>query len=180
LQFEPTGHSLRHNANIERDDRDVHLKYKDALARGVGGHENDNHGLPPYIIPGTPEEAHWRANNKQYERNPPKMKSFTTGSTLAHKFASDGDVEALQKEIEKKKEVIHAKDENGWQPIHEAARGGHVDVVRLLVENGADLNAKTADEGGTPLWWAKQELGEDHPVVAFLEEIGGLDVGPEL
>jgi hypothetical protein len=38
----------------------VHEKYRDALSRGVGGHEVDQTGLPPYVIPGTPEEDHWR------------------------------------------------------------------------------------------------------------------------
>ena len=62
----------------------------------------------------------------------------------------------------------------------QAARGGHLEVVKLLVDNGADFNAKTAGGGGTVLWWAKQTHGEDHPVITFLEELGALDVGPEL
>jgi len=52
--------------------------------------------------------------------------------------------------------------------------------VKLLVENGADFNAKTSGEGGTVLWWAKQTHGDDHPVISFLEELGALEVGPEL
>ena len=55
-----------------------------------------------------------------------------------------------------------------------------MEVVKLLVDNGADFNAKTAGGGGTVLWWAKQTHGEDHPVITFLEELGALDVGPEL
>ena len=94
--------------------------------------------------------------------------------------AKDGHVELLDQEIKKKKAVVNAKDENGWTPLHEGARGGHLEVVKLLVENGADLSARTAGDGGTALWWAKQEYDENHPVVKFLEEIGALDVGPEL
>ncbi len=61
IHFEPTGHSLRHNARIaEEHGKDVHEKYRDALKRGVAGHENDNNGLPSYITPGSAEESHWR------------------------------------------------------------------------------------------------------------------------
>jgi prolyl 4-hydroxylase len=60
IHFEPTGHSLRHNAQIEGEG-DVHEKYREATARRAGGHEVDQAGdLPKYIIPGTPEEANWR------------------------------------------------------------------------------------------------------------------------
>jgi hypothetical protein len=49
-----------------------------------------------------------------------------------------------------------------------------------LVENGADINAQTGNDGGTVLWWAKKNLEEDHPVVAFLESMGALEIGPDL
>jgi hypothetical protein len=52
--------------------------------------------------------------------------------------------------------------------------------VKYLVENGADVNAKTYSDGGTPLWWAKQSLEENDPVISFLESIGALEIGPEL
>jgi hypothetical protein len=66
VHFEPTGHSLRHNAKIAAEEArklDVHDKYQDALERGVGGHENDQSGLPAYILAGTPEETNWRRNH---------------------------------------------------------------------------------------------------------------------
>jgi hypothetical protein len=33
---------------------------------------------------------------------------------VAHLAAQGGDIEALKKEVSMKKEIIHAKDENGW------------------------------------------------------------------
>ena len=64
IHFEPTGHSLRHNAKEQAGGEvDVDAKYKEALERGVGGHEHDNGGLPSYIVPGTPEDSHWRAQH---------------------------------------------------------------------------------------------------------------------
>jgi ankyrin repeat protein len=40
-------------------------------------------------------------------------------------------------------DIIHARDENGWQAIHEAARGGFLEVVKYLVVLGADITATT-------------------------------------
>ena len=38
------------------------------------------------------------------------------------------------------------------QPLHEAVRAGHLDVVEYLVQHGADVHARTgfSDEGESP------------------------------
>lgn len=179
IHFEPTGHSLRHDAAMEADTKDVNAKYRDALARGIGGHESDNNGLPPYIKAGTPEETHWRKTHPSGSESIKKTSKFTTGSTDAHEAAKNGQIEELHEHIKRQKDVVHAKDENGWTPLHEGARGGHEDVIKLLVENGANVN-ETTSNGASVLWWAKQTHGEDHPVVQLLEELGAMMVGPEL
>jgi ankyrin repeat protein len=66
------------------------------------------------------------------------------------------------------------------QPLHEGARAGHVEVVKYLVAQGANLNEVTDGTKGSALWWAKEKHGQDHPVVAFLESVGALDIGPDL
>ena len=55
-----------------------------------------------------------------------------------------------------------------------------MDVVKYLVEQGADINAKTKGAGGSALWWAKQSLEDEDPVVSFLESVGALEIGPDL
>jgi prolyl 4-hydroxylase len=174
IHFEPVGHSLRHNAK-ESGGGDMNKKYKDALQRGSGGHETD---LPPYVIPGSKEEAHWRQQHPGGIKS--GRKSSVTGSTFAHKAAQGGDLVALQREVARKKDVVHAKDSNGWTPFHEAARAGHMDVAKYLLEQGSDINQRTNTDGGTALWWAKQELGEDHPMIDLLESMGALEIGPDL
>jgi hypothetical protein len=109
------GHSLRHH-NLDTDaGGDVDAKYRDALSRGLGGHENDMDGLPSYIVPGTPEESHWRQTHPDGYKS--KRKSFATGSTVAHLAAQGGDIEKLKEEVSRKKDLIHAKDKNGWEPV---------------------------------------------------------------
>ena len=117
VHFEPTGHTLRHHNHETDAGEDVDQKYKDAIARSSGGHETgDNDGLPSYIIPGTPEEDHWRATHPNGQKSKSRA-SFTTGSTPAHKAAQGGDIEALKKELENKKDLVNASDANGWQPV---------------------------------------------------------------
>jgi prolyl 4-hydroxylase len=178
--FEPTGHSLRHNSRIEEESGgDVHKKYKESLEKGVGGHESDNDGLPPYLIAGTPEEKHWRGTHPNgFEST--NTDTFTTGSTGAHVAAQKGDLKSLTSEVVKKKDIVNQKDKNGWTPLHEGARGGHLEVVKYLIASGADANATTSSTGGTVLWWAKKTLDAEHPVIAFLEDLGALEAGPEL
>jgi ankyrin repeat protein len=42
-------------------------------------------------------------------------------------------------------------NENGSTPLHEASDNGYVEIVRFLVEAGANVNAKTKSDGETPL-----------------------------
>jgi ankyrin repeat protein len=57
----------------------------------------------------------------------------------------------------------------GLSALHEASRGGHIDVVKGLVDKGADLNILDVD-GRTPLYWAAER---GHPaVVSFLLDKG--------
>jgi prolyl 4-hydroxylase len=176
VHFEPTGHTLRHHNHETNAGEDVDQKYRDSMKQKLGGHENQQHdnGLPSYILTGSPESERWQQNH------PSVGPIVTEGSTVAHKAAQNGDLGKLKIEVDAKKHLLSAKDEHGWQPIHEGARGGHIDVVRYLVENGADINAKTTVIGGTALYYAKQEFKNDHPVVAFLESLGAVDIGPDL
>jgi ankyrin repeat protein len=42
----------------------------------------------------------------------------------------------------------------GWTGLHEAAACGHLATVRLLIDRGADANAREAGDNTTPLHWA--------------------------
>jgi prolyl 4-hydroxylase len=122
IHFEPTGHSLRHNLlNGGGDGLDVDQKYRQALEKGHGGHENeeqDRNGLPPYVILGSEEEGHWRMQHPSGSTNT-RPKSFTTGSTQAHTAAQTGNLDALKDHVARDKKVVHAVDSNGWTPLHE-------------------------------------------------------------
>jgi len=103
------------------------------------------------------------------------------GRTEIHRAAADGDVGTLEKLLSTpgNSDMLHARDMNDWQAIHEAARAGQLDALKYLVQMGADIGAKT-NSGGTALWWAKKTLPEDHEVVTYLRSINAPDEGTEL
>jgi prolyl 4-hydroxylase len=178
IHFEPTGHSLRHNAREAAEE----------AARGRqdkhphGGHEGAIDGLPSYITAGSVEAERWyKGHPNAIKHKKEEDTSGTVGSSPAHKAAQEGDADTLGKVIDKLGHLLNSKDANGWTPLHEGARGGHVEVVKLLVEKGANINERTNEgKGETPLYWSIVENGEDHPVSQFLMELGALNVGPDL
>ena len=63
-----------------------------------------------------------------------------------HEFAQKGDLEGLKTLIEKDPALVNAKDNDGRTPLHWACRGVHLDVVKFLVEKGADVNAEDSNK----------------------------------
>jgi ankyrin repeat protein len=48
---------------------------------------------------------------------------------------------------------VNARAASGHIPLHEASANGNVELVKLLIDNGADVNARS-DDGKTPLDFA--------------------------
>uniref|UniRef100_A0A7S2A5Z6 Fe2OG dioxygenase domain-containing protein n=1 Tax=Trieres chinensis TaxID=1514140 RepID=A0A7S2A5Z6_TRICV len=177
IHFEPVGHSLRHG--VEPDHAHVDEKYRRASSAGHGGHENLAE-LPPYVMDNTEEANNWRRSHpKGWEKT--DASGFSTGTSWAHKAAIEGDINVIKDLAETNKGDLHKKDKNGWQPIHEAARAGHKEIVELLVHHGANINERTNHgRGATPLRLVMMAHGEQHPLADFLKELGALDIGPDL
>ncbi len=68
---------------------------------------------------------------------------------------------------------VNARDAGGMTPLMWAAVRGHLDMVQLLVEKGAQVNAKDTFIGNTPLHDAAQERKEDKGAT---EHAGGLKI----
>eukprot|EP00599_Poterioochromonas_sp_BG-1_P000097 CAMPEP_0173147108 /NCGR_PEP_ID=MMETSP1105-20130129/8909_1 /TAXON_ID=2985 /ORGANISM="Ochromonas sp., Strain BG-1" /LENGTH=411 /DNA_ID=CAMNT_0014061471 /DNA_START=140 /DNA_END=1375 /DNA_ORIENTATION=+ len=113
-------------------------------------------------------------------KNTPSMNTMSTSSAEASNFelgqlfrvaAAEGNLELVQSLLARDPTLIYSADENYWQALHEGIRGGKYRVVKYLVENGADLNWKTAN-GGNALWLAKQTLSNDDEIIRYLESLG--------
>lgn len=100
----------------------------------------------------------------------------TDGSTELHMFASEGNLLSVQETLRNHPHLLNAADANGWQPLHEAVHSGNLDIVKFLVKNGADLNAKTI-LGGSPLWWSNRAFGPASSLSEYLRSVGAVDDG---
>jgi len=67
---------------------------------------------------------------------------------------------------------VNATDERGSTPLLEAARYGHEDVCRVLIEAGGNLKSKDRD-GKTALMLAVQ--GDHEEVVTVLKQAGATE-----
>jgi len=182
IHFEPVGHSLRHDAVhlLDADQQhDVHEKYRKTVELKHGGHENAQ--LPIYILPGTPSAQEWIAQHPGGNEVDEEEEEVVSNSRPeAHLAATIGNLPRLKEILQESPEDLTAEDSNGWQPIHEAARAGHLPIVQFLVDFGVDINVQTSEGyGATALYWAKEALGEDHPAVRSLESLGAIEIGPD-
>jgi len=174
-------------------DLEKEMKSKLLNERLIGGHEQSNHADHVVKRHLDKHDEREREKERQLEEKEKEKEDeeeeenlefdvveSPQGRTSLHEAAAMGNVAEVENLIKQSSnsDLLHARDENEWQAIHEAARGGYVEVLKLLVDSGADIGAQT-NNGGTPLWWARRTLEEDHDVIKFLVEIGAPE-GAEL
>lgn len=72
-----------------------------------------------------------------------------------HEAAALGDAERARAAIEAEPGLVRAYSHDGWTPLHLAAFFGHAEVARLLLDRGADVNARSQSDrfarANTPL-----------------------------
>ena len=83
-----------------------------------------------------------------------------------------GDIYEVRSLIEKGADVNHQNAKFGWRCLHRAARKGFDEIMELLIEAGADVNAR-GNNGVTALHLAAY-YGNDRSVAFLLEK--GADI----
>lgn len=75
--------------------------------------------------------------------------------------AEEGKEEMVHRLLTLNPHFVHVKDKDAYTPLHRAAYNNHLGVVRILLENGADPEARTS-EGWTVLHsasaWGNYEI----------------------
>jgi hypothetical protein len=87
---------------------------------------------------------------------PPKKSTYApaamtgTAGTTIHDAAKRGDLGKIVALLQANPDLVFSKDNDGWTPLHWAVSAGHKDVVELLLNYKAEVNA-SANNGWTPL-----------------------------
>lgn len=189
LHFEPVGYTLELERRLQSTRPSARERYDAAIAKHEVQRPERIPKFPNYIDEGTPEEMKWRQlyvflktdpQAKRKETQVTHTKADDQGKgTNVHFVAATGRLELLRQLAHTDPTILHKPDDNGWQPIHEAARSGHTKVLEYLIEHGADVNARTNQgHGASPLWWAEHMLPRTHPAIAVLRKHGAQSIAP--
>jgi hypothetical protein len=70
----------------------------------------------------------------------------------------DADAARVREILDRHPQTVHARDEHGATPLHHAAELGNHAIAGMLLDAGADINARDARFGATPAGWAIEYL----------------------
>ena len=181
VHFIPENHERLNN--IEQRDIARGLIHPSTSTEDAGGHEASNHdekSIEKHLqLHDLDHRTKLRGRGNSAENTESRDKgaaAATNGQTKLHYASATGDMKQLGELLRdfvpgEGEDIVNARDENGWMPLHEAARGGHLDVVKYLFANGADLNSES--NGGTALEIARQSQKAD--VISYLVSMKAKD-----
>lgn len=77
---------------------------------------------------------------------------------------SSGNLNRIRELLARTPSLVRVRDAEGATPLHYAAFRGDRELVRVLVDGGADVNSRDERYDATPAGWA----------IEYLRELGGL------
>jgi uncharacterized protein len=146
--------------------KEYNFPVSSASAAASGGHIetlefliSQGASIPKDAIFGAAKNKHHEMIKFLADRNvDPNIKVF--GQNALVNAAIRGDALMVQTLLSVGANVNFGKDFEDWTALHYAASGGHLEVVRLLVDAGADVNVRIK-RGDTPLQLAGLRRADD-------------------
>ena len=80
--------------------------------------------------------------------------SFPTSAADFHNLIRDGDVKQIRASLARDNVLANMTDEIGMSPLHIAVINGHLRIVNILINAGAEVNATDRLKRRTPLHYA--------------------------
>ncbi|GFO48838.1 ankyrin repeat domain-containing protein 39-like [Plakobranchus ocellatus] len=105
-----------------------------AASGGHCGEENHHHCYHNQTNP----SLHQNLDELEFERG-------IWSSALA------GDLDDVARKLNSRDCIVNKTDKSGYTALHYASRSGHLDVCKLLISHGADVNCQTQSSKATPL-----------------------------
>merc|ERR1711862_475915 len=114
-------------------------------------------GRPSYILEGSPEATRLRSRGETVA-DLSTGQGGTDGSSTAHIAGREGDLRALEVISKYDKSSLFRKDVNGWSAMFEAARGGHIEVMKFLMYHGQNIAQE--NRAGQTAYEIAEEFGQ--------------------
>ncbi len=143
------------------------------VAEGAEVYGNPMNTYPPIFIADNYRHRPERPNAQHivdyFLHEIPEKADGTQGLGVTINLAARaGWTEIVEKHIEKDPLSVHQRGWIGDSPLHWPSHNGHADIVELLLDHGADIEADEVNcYGGKPLHWASEH--EPHIVKLLLE-----------
>ncbi len=96
------------------------------------------------------------------------IEEFRNHKQEIHQAVKEGKFDTVKNMLEKAPDLVNAVDSDGLTPLHLASEHGHQHIVELLLQKGADINAKSGFKR-TPLHFAASS-GRYEIVKLFIEK----------
>lgn len=123
--------------------------------------KNSTPGSTPVL-----EKKNWKVRIKQISMELSELTKHTrynrgqSRENGIHLALQNENISTLETEIEKAKEHddIDGLDHQGFAALHHTTRCNRIDVVKILLKNGADVDVRTKQDSNTPLHIASRSV----------------------
>jgi ankyrin repeat protein len=144
---------------------------KELVKRGADVYSNPTCSYPAVMV------AAWEGNDdivNYFLNEIPEKAEGTCGVGVTCNLAGrKGWLKQVQMHVERDPLAVHQRGWIGDTPLHWPSHNGFIEIVELLLKNGADPNAHVLHWlGGTPLHWAS----ERNPQIVEMLILAGSDV----